>query len=332
MKIVQVAGKIKTWIFRQRQRLEANVTQHDLEVAFSRLGMPRGAIIGIHAKLSSLGYISGGPVSIFRALQNVVPDCTIIMATFPFFSSTVDYLANDPVCDPHQSPSKSGLLSETLRKYPGVRRSLHPTHPCTAVGPEADRLIEGSERSETPFGPKSSYGRYVRSEKAYQLLLGTNSTSIVHVFQEAVGWPNLFLEEQYTARGLDYEGVEHTYRVKVHVPRVQLYVAVPDTEGGFQYIWMPSYCLLFPQTKLASVCERITNDAVASALVERDRGFERSGVFRKALCGTAEILAIEVGPWLDAMVRELKANVEQYCEAYEYDRVAQQIRSGAVIP
>ncbi len=322
---------VRRWAARQRNRVVRRTSEAALVRAFRRLGLPPGAIICIHAKLSSLGYLPGGPASVLRALQKAVPDCTIIMPTFPFSGSMVEYVSADPLYDPATTPSASGLLSEALRTYPGAVRSLHPTHPCAAVGPEARRLIEGSERSETPFGDESAYGRYTQEPGAYQLLIDTNSTSIVHRFQERVGWPNLFLDGLRPVRGLDHHGRVRTYRVRVHVPQVPLYVAVPGAGDSLQYVWMPDYCLLFPSRKRSSVTGQLQLADVARRLARRDDEFVSAGVFKRTTCGGAELLAIRVAPWLEAMTAELARNIEGSPAAYTHSTITARLAAGEVV-
>ncbi|GAB6064064.1 hypothetical protein JCM30394_27950 [Deferrisoma palaeochoriense] len=312
---------VRRWLLRQRNRVANRTSEAALRESFERLRLPAGAVICIHARLSSLGYLPGGPASVLKALEKAVPRCTIVMPTFPFGGSMADYVASDQVYDPLHTPSASGLLSEALRTFPGAVRSLHPTHPCAAVGPEAERLIQGSERSATPFGDESGYGRYTRAPNAYQLLIGTNSTSIVHRFQELAEWPNLFLPGEREVRGLDHRGRLVTCRVRVHVPRVPLYVAVPDGNGGYQYVWMPHYCLLFPDRVRQSVLQRLRRKDVAEALLRRDEAFLESGVFTRSKCRDTELLAIRVDRWLPPIVEELAQNVHQHADAYAREAI-----------
>jgi aminoglycoside N3'-acetyltransferase len=307
---------------RFRNRLFNRTTRKRLTSAFKELDMPSGAVVGIHARLSSLGYLTDGPSSVLRALQEAVPDCTILMPTFPFAHTTLEYLTESPVFDADNTPSSSGVLSEALRTLPGTLRSRHPTHPCAANGPAAPALIDGSEASKTPFGDDSAYGRYTSHPKAFQLLLDTNSTSIVHRFQELVHTPNLFLDDDMEARALDTTGQVTTRIVRVHRPVVPLYVAVPsDQTDEFQYVWMPDYCLLFPSAHRARVLKGLVRSDVARSLRARDEAFERNGVFRRTHIRSAEILAIEVQPWLTTICHDLAENLHRHSAAYTLKRV-----------
>ena len=188
-------------------RLFRRATERKLACAFSRLQIPPGAVICVHSMLSGLGYIVGGPETVIRAIQKAVPDCTILMPTFPFSGSMLDYIDSHPApFDADTTPSRSGLLTETLRKMPGAKRSYHPTHSCAALGPRADELLDGSEWSLTPFGDNSAYGRFTLAKDAYLLLIHTNNTSIVHRIQELVDMPNLFLDGTRMVKGYGQGG------------------------------------------------------------------------------------------------------------------------------
>lgn len=287
------------------------VTQKDLVRAIRRMGMPDGAWICIHSQLSGLGYLVGGPRIILDALREAVPGCTLLMPTFPFAGTAEEFIAGDPLFDPVRTPSRSGMLSEVLRLYPGAKRSLHPTHPCVAVGPDADVLIDGSEHAVTPFGPDSSYGRYARSPKAWQFLVHTNATSIVHEFQEAAEMPNLFLPDLYTARGLDRAGQEQRYSLKIHFPLLPLFVATPE------YVWFPDYALPFPAAKRNHLVNRMKDKAAAEAIIRRHDELHRAGVFREAKIRESQLLAVEVAPWRARVCEEVRESIARFPERYD---------------
>lgn len=294
-----------------RRRLFERVTQEDLVRAIRRMGMPEGAWICVHSRLSGLGYLAGGAGIVIDALREAVPGCTVLMPTFPFGGTQVEHLRGDPLYDPRRTPSRSGLLSEVLRQYPGAVRSLHPTHPCVAVGPDAEALIEGSEGARTPFGADSAYGRYARSRRAWQFLVHTNSTSIVHEFQEAVEMPNLFVPGEAEARGLDWEGRERRFTLKVHRPLLPLFVATPE------YVWFPDFALPFPREKREAMVGRMRDKAAAERICARHDELLGAGVFRRAQVREAELLAVEVTPWRERICAEVRETVRAYPERYE---------------
>lgn len=59
--------------------------------------------------------------------------------------------------DAERTPAMTGRLAERFRLWPGVRRSLHPTHSVAVLGPQARSIIADHDlylpfRIETPLG------------------------------------------------------------------------------------------------------------------------------------------------------------------------------------
>src|SRR5262249_7388363 len=89
-------------------RLVHRGTRKSLATTFSQLGIEPNAVVCVHSALSSIGYLVDGPESVIFALQDAVPDCTIMMPSFPFGETALKYVASDPVFDPINMPSESG--------------------------------------------------------------------------------------------------------------------------------------------------------------------------------------------------------------------------------
>jgi len=304
---------------RYLNRLARRATRRSLASSFLELKIERGAVICVHSSLSALGYLVDGPESVILAIQDAVPDCTIMMPSFPFGGTALDYLSSDPIFDPLHTPSMSGLLTETMRKMPNTRRSLHPTHPCIALGPAADELIKDSEFSITPFGDSSTYGRFSQREDAVLLLIHTNNTSIVHRFQEIVNMPNLFMPDTYKVRGNDGMDTINAYSLKIHNPMLPLFVAVAQNSDSAEYIWYPDYVAQFPSDHEIKIVQRIKNDGARQAIVERQQSFYSNGVFRKARHGQAELLAIRVAPWQHRVCADLLESIASFPESYDIE-------------
>jgi hypothetical protein len=272
--------------------------------------------------LSGLGYVRNGPVTVINSILKAVPGATILMPSFPFSGTTDAYLASNPLYNRETTPSKSGLLSETLRLYPGAKRSYHPTHPCVVLGPKADELIDGSENSETPFGDVSLYGRYSNMENAVQLLIHTNSSSIVHRVQEMVNIPNLFLEKTATARGLDSENRERDYTIRIHAPTLPLYWVLPgDGEGSAEYIWSPDYSFLFPEYNRTRILNRLKSRKAREVLLERHQYFIDEQVYQTTGIGEAEIVAVKVKPWLEKICSDLRESLGLFSDFYSFEKL-----------
>ncbi|WKB35979.1 AAC(3) family N-acetyltransferase [Terrilactibacillus sp. S3-3] len=128
-------------VIRQTRTL---VTRASLVRDLKRLGMKAGMIVLVHTSMSKLGWVCGGPVTIIRALHDVLTgEGTLIM---PAHSADVsdpedwgnpavprdwwtDIYDQMPVFDPLCTPTCGiGRVAECFRTFPGVERSSHPIH------------------------------------------------------------------------------------------------------------------------------------------------------------------------------------------------------------
>ena len=85
--------------------------------------------------------------------------------------------------DVNKSKSQMGLLTELFRRYPGVKRSIHPTHSVCAFGPLAEKLTKEHHLQKTkcgigtPFGYMAEYNTKILGigTKYYRVLTQVNS-------------------------------------------------------------------------------------------------------------------------------------------------------------
>ena len=146
------------------------VTQDSIEAGLRDLGLRSGDIVMVHSSLSSFGYVKGGANAVIDALLTVLgPTGTLCMPTLTYGEFTPH--TPPPLFDPRTSKGMVGRIPEVFRQRPGVKRSLHPTHSIAAFGPHTEALIEGHERSLTPCGPDSPWGK-IRDVGGYALMIG----------------------------------------------------------------------------------------------------------------------------------------------------------------
>jgi len=312
---------VRRWAAAQRARVLDRTSERDFRRCFEKLKIAPGSVICVHAAMSGFGYLADGMASVFSALRTAVPDCTVVMPSFPFGDSTAAYLQSDPVFDRDATPSQSGALSEVFRRLPDVRRGYHPTHACLALGPQADSLIDGTEWSRTPFGDDSTYGRYSRLPNTVLLLLHTNSTSHVHRLQELVSWPNLFLPGLVPARGYDSSRQVRTYEVCIHRPRLPLYAVLPATRGDITYLWLPDYAVQFPAECRQRVLARLGDSRATDLLTARQESFVSAGIMTTARCGHGEVMAIDLQPWQTRLCDDLRQSFAEWPDAYSLERL-----------
>lgn len=121
-----------------------------LKSDFKALGVKSGAIIIVHGSLSEIGWTVGGPVSVIKALMQVLtPEGTLVMPTFSGENTDPSHWENPPVpkswwkiirnempaFHPEITPTRGmGVIVETFRKWPKVIRSSHPVSSFAAWG------------------------------------------------------------------------------------------------------------------------------------------------------------------------------------------------------
>jgi aminoglycoside N3'-acetyltransferase len=150
-----------------------------------RCGVGPGDILILHCSLKAIGRVEGGPETLVRALQAALTDGGTLLA--PTFTQPQP----DGVFHLDATPSRTGLVTETFRKMPGVRRSRHPTHSVSAWGRRAEEFVEGHDRTSglgvgSPFHKAALAGADV-------LMIGCSLTacSLVHVTEAACRVPYL---------------------------------------------------------------------------------------------------------------------------------------------
>jgi len=151
----------------------------------ARSGVRPGDILIVHSSMKSIGQVEGGPEAVIRALQAAVAgEGTLLM---PVFTAP----APDGVWRQAETPSRTGLLTETFRRTAGVVRSLHPTHSVAAWGRRAGEFAAGHDRTSglgvgSPFHKAAAAGAGV-------LMIGCRlpSCSLVHVSEAIVRVPYL---------------------------------------------------------------------------------------------------------------------------------------------
>ena len=201
------------------------VTQESLLSDLMSLGLGSGHKVMVHAALSHIGWIEGGPEALIRALQRTVSsEGLILMPTFnhgePFSPAGVGYF------DPRTTASASGRLSDVFWRQMHVLRSLSPTHPFAAWGKGAAEMISGHEHTQT-FGPDSPLGRL--TERGGLLLhLGTRHgvSTVKHLAETIHGATCL-------AAPPDYFAVKGPDGTMTHLPTWRYRAAsCPLTEAG----------------------------------------------------------------------------------------------------
>lgn len=170
-----------------------------LRQEFEALGVPRGAVVIVHAALSAFGTVEGGASAVVSALRQCVGDAgTVVVPTFtpqvcdPYPSS---FVPGDPQVDSarrsaplfHDAlPTPMGAVPNAVLADPERLRGGHPQASVAALGARA-REITVDQPLVFALGKGSPFER-MYGLSAYILLLGVghNRNSFLHYAESLI--------------------------------------------------------------------------------------------------------------------------------------------------
>jgi aminoglycoside 3-N-acetyltransferase len=177
------------------------LTREALVADLRALGVRLGQTLLVHASLSAVGWVDGGPATVVEALHDSVGNAgTVVMPAITPENSTTsrvyrertaglsprqvaEYHALMPPFDRLLTPAiKAGIIAETLRTMPGAVRSDHPQSSFAAMGEHAASLMAGHQLT-SHFGEESPLaGLYDLPDAAILLLgVGYEACSALHL-------------------------------------------------------------------------------------------------------------------------------------------------------
>ncbi|MGW5482169.1 aminoglycoside N(3)-acetyltransferase [Streptomyces sp. NPDC004008] len=163
------------------------VTRDTVFAELRTLGVQPGETLLVHSSLSALGWVCGGAVAVVQGLLDALgPDGTLVVPAQTGHLSDPAVWSRPPVpqewwdtiratmpaYDPLVTPSLGvGVIPETVRRWPGARRSAHPQTSFVAVGARAAEVVAG-HATDCRLGERSPLAR-LEAMGARVLLLGT---------------------------------------------------------------------------------------------------------------------------------------------------------------
>ena len=308
----------------QWDRAVHRLHRNDLARAFRRLGVESGTTVCVHASLSRLGFVVGGPQALIDALLEVLgPRGTLMMPSFAAPRSALEYLDSGEVFDVRRTPSRSGAVTEAFRTRPEVRRSLHPTNAVAATGPGAEALLATHEKSATPFGPETPYGRLAESDDGFVLMLETHIHSLLHHLQERVDLPTLFLPETRQALVRDHRGGLRKVATRVTRPRIPYFVAIPSAkpDRGPDWAILHDFALIFPARRDAAVRNAGYTFDGYPRLFRRRHELAQRGILRNQRVGRGESGLLRVKPFVARVETEYRRLIARFRDHYDPDHI-----------
>lgn len=193
-------GFIKSGLKALRRRRRAaeieasspHVTRERLAADLRRLGIAAGDVLFVHSSLKSLGFVQGGADAVLGALRDAVgPEGTLLLPAYWIPGGTLLGTCELPdyVFDPRRHGTHMGALPGALLASDGVKRSIHPTHSCAAIGPLAAHLTEAHHLSPSVFGDGSPWQRFAALPQGKVLGLGISMGPVTfyHRLEDELG-------------------------------------------------------------------------------------------------------------------------------------------------
>lgn len=169
----------------------AYVTREEIVAGLREIGLRRGDLVQVHSSLSALGYVEGGAEAVVAALLATIgPEGTLMVPTFNHMARAA-FDDDREIFDPRTTRSISGAITEVVRRRPDAFRSLHPTHPYAAIGPQA-RWLTAEHLELKTFDDRSPLGKLSAvGGKIVLLGVGMNCNTAAHIAETKANAPCL---------------------------------------------------------------------------------------------------------------------------------------------
>lgn len=173
------------------QTAQCPVTRASLRRDLEGLGVRAGMTLLVHASLSRLGWVAGGPAAVILALEDALgAEGTLMMPAHSGDLSEPSHWCHPPVPEDwwpviraeatafqtDLTPTRGmGVIAETFRRQAGTLRSQHPQLSFAARGPRAEELTR--DHALTPaLGEESPLARLYALD-GWVLFLGTDHST-----------------------------------------------------------------------------------------------------------------------------------------------------------
>jgi aminoglycoside N3'-acetyltransferase len=186
-----------------------------------KLGVPRQRLLYVQSSVDWIQRAGFGAADVVSTLSEWTGKTgTLVMPSYPFHSTHLDYLESGAPFDVLRTPAAIGLLPEMFRRTKGVVRSLDPDFCVSALGPDADAIVGTAPAGPDPFGEDSSYQRMLdRHAIVVGLGVSLNTSSFIHLIDSRAeaGYPS----PVYLVRPFSVTVVDASNRAR-QVPRKAL--------------------------------------------------------------------------------------------------------------
>lgn len=211
---------------------QPHVTAGQITADLRKMGIQPGDILFIHSSLKSLGYVDGGPKAVIQGLLDAVgPEGTLLLPTYymPGGSILGTCQLEGYVFDPRIHGTNMGALPDAFLQFPGVERSIHPTHSVSAIGKHAKFLTEAHHLAPSVFGKGSPWQRFHElNGTVLGIGISMGPVTFYHSLEDTLGdqFPvKVWMDETYQIpckgwNGEDYLVPVRPYRAEITPQRI----------------------------------------------------------------------------------------------------------------
>lgn len=256
-----------------QQKSGHGIGKEELIKQLRELGLKEGDTVLVHASFSKIGYVKDGPMTLIEAFLEVIGvNGHLLMPSSPNGGLQLEYIQQLECFEVNETPSKLGVLSETFRKYPQVRRSASPTEPVCCFGPNSQYYIDAHEGELTPYNQNSPFYK-VAEAKGKILYIGVtldNAGTSLHVLEDVCDSFDIPV----------YYPQQFAYKVKLPSNEIKEYLT---------FVHDPSWSIKRKCDELIPL-------------------FEKTNVLEHRLLGQAKVLVLDAELMLSVMIDAYKRN------------------------
>lgn len=187
-------------------------TANDVVCAMKKMGLTKGSTLLVHCSWDDFYNCTSTPEELINEILSVIgEEGTLCMPAYPL-------LRKNRIFNVKKSVTKAGILAETFRTYPNVKRSIHVSHSVCALGPKADFLLSEHHLGETAWDEKSPYYKLSQVDGlVFNLGIGKYWIgAIVHCVESILRgkvqyFSDMFFEKKTEYLYIDYDGTQKSY-------------------------------------------------------------------------------------------------------------------------
>lgn len=180
--------------------------------AMKDMGLSKGSNVLIHCSWDEFYNCTSTPEDLINEILSAIgEEGTLCMPAYPF-------IRNNRTFNVKKTVTKAGILAETFRTYPNVKRSINVSHSICAIGPKADFLLSEHHLGETAWDEKSPYYKLSQiNGLVFNLGIGKYWIgAIIHCVEsklrgEVSYFTDMFFKEKTEFFYIDYDGQKKSY-------------------------------------------------------------------------------------------------------------------------